>query len=258
MKFTTLLLSYAFLCSSSAQSHPKTDTIPSAAKKIIKCYSNFITGFADNHLIFKDNTKMVWDDGIKNKTYQQLLDNPDLKDMFSQKYTTGELKSPPAVNFEPGRIRNTAFFEKIYGSTEKEVKSNLVEITWCPKTIGQKITVTKINGVDKKLLQISKELNEHPELKKYLTNIGGTFNWRNIKGTTRHSMHSFGMTVDINTAYSNYWQWECKCTNEDVIVPYKNRIPQLIIDIFEKHGFIWGGKWSHFDTMHFEYRPELL
>jgi hypothetical protein len=21
---------------------------------------------------------------------------------------------------------------------------------------------------------------------------------------------------------------------------------------------IWGGKWGHFDTMHFEYRPELL
>jgi len=22
--------------------------------------------------------------------------------------------------------------------------------------------------------------------------------------------------------------------------------------------FIWGGRWYHFDTMHFEYRPELL
>ena len=27
---------------------------------------------------------------------------------------------------------------------------------------------------------------------------------------------------------------------------------------FEKYGFIWGGKWYHFDTMHFEYRPELI
>jgi hypothetical protein len=31
-----------------------------------------------------------------------------------------------------------------------------------------------------------------------------------------------------------------------------------IVAIFERHGFIWGGRWSHFDTMHFEYRPELL
>jgi len=31
-----------------------------------------------------------------------------------------------------------------------------------------------------------------------------------------------------------------------------------IVDIFERHGFIWGGKWYHFDTLHFEYRPEIL
>jgi hypothetical protein len=28
--------------------------------------------------------------------------------------------------------------------------------------------------------------------------------------------------------------------------------------VFEQHGFIWGGRWAHYDTMHFEYRPELL
>jgi hypothetical protein len=27
---------------------------------------------------------------------------------------------------------------------------------------------------------------------------------------------------------------------------------------FESHGFVWGGKWLFFDTIHFEYRPELL
>ena len=38
----------------------------------------------------------------------------------------------------------------------------------------------------------------------------------------------------------------------------KNKIPFEIVEIFERHGFIWGGKWYHYDTMHFEYRPELL
>jgi hypothetical protein len=168
------------------------------------------------------------------------------------------LKSPPAANFDPGRIRTESFFLKMYGATEKEVRKNLTVITWCPKLVGQKITVTRINGIDKKLTQISNELDEHPELKKYLANIGGTFTWRNISGTNRHSMHSFGMTIDINTTYSDYWQWACKCINENTTVKYKNRIPQTIVDIFEKHGFIWGGKWYHFDTMHFEYRPELI
>ncbi|MES2425649.1 MAG: M15 family metallopeptidase [Bacteroidota bacterium] len=236
----------------------RTTPVPATAQKLIKSYPDFLAGFSDNHLLFKDGSKLLWDDGVKNKSASQLLDKPDLKDMFSQHYKPGKLSGVPDMNFDPGRIRNEAFFEKMYGATQNEVKKNLTEITWCPKLIGQKIMVTKINGVDKKLLQISKELDEHPELKKYLINIGGTFNWRNIKGTNRHSMHSFGMTVDINTDYSDYWQWSCKCTNENSAVKYQNRIPQIIVDVFERYGFIWGGKWYHYDTMHFEYRPELL
>jgi hypothetical protein len=59
--------------------------------------------------------------------------------------------------------------------------------------------------------------------------------------------------VDIATGPSHYWLWERTGAGE-----YKNSIPRAIVEIFEKHGFIWGGAWYHFDTMHFEYRPELL
>ena len=238
--------------------HKPVDSIPAAVKKLIKCYPDYIAGFSENQLVFKDGSKLVWDDGIQNKSFKDLLEKPDVKDMFDQAYTTGKMQSPRAKNFDPGRIRNEPLFKKMYGATERAVRQNLTEITWCPKLVGQKISVTKINGIDKKLREISKELDEHPELKKYLSNIGGTFTWRNINGTKRLSMHSFGMTIDINTTYSDYWQWSCKCSNEDADVKFKNRIPQIIVDLFEKHGFIWGGKWYHFDTMHFEYRPELL
>ncbi|WP_214072762.1 M15 family metallopeptidase [Mucilaginibacter sp. dw_454] len=233
------------------------DTIPPAAKKLIRCYPDFVAGYADNHLLFKDGSKLLWDDGIANKTYQQLLDEPDLKDMFTQPYTAGKVSSPTR-NFDPGRIRNEAFFKKMYGATKAAVEKNLVQITWCPKTVGQKIMVSSVNGVDKQLQKVSAELDQHPELKKYLSNIGGTFNWRYIAGTRRQSLHSFGMTLDINTKYADYWQWTCKCTDENVRIDYKNRIPAIIIATFEKFGFIWGGKWYHYDTMHFEYRPELL
>lgn len=234
------------------------DVVPPDAKKLMDCYKDFVSGYANNYLLFKDGSKLIWDDGISNKSTKDRLNKSDLKDMFYQKYSTGPSGTPPAKDFDPGRVRNEPFFEKIYGATEKEVKQHLTQITWCPKLVGQKITVTRVNGIDKKLIQISRELDEHPELKKYLQNIGGTFTWRNINGTNRHSMHSFGMTIDINTTYSDYWQWKCKCVNEEAAVPYVNRIPQIIVDIFEKYGFIWGGKWYHFDTMHFEYRPELI
>src|SRR6185312_5314130 len=94
------------------------DTIPAYAQKLIKCYPDLIEGFSGNYLIFKDHSKLLWDDGIKNKPFQALLDKPDLKDMFSQHYETGSLKTPPAKNFDPGRIRTEPFFTKVYGRTE--------------------------------------------------------------------------------------------------------------------------------------------
>lgn len=234
------------------------DTIPSGAQKLMATYPDFVKGYENNYLILRDGSKLLYDDGNTNKTYSQLLNNPDIEDQFRFAYKKGAIPLSIEKNNDPGRIRNEAFFKKMYGATEAGVKKNLVEITWCPKLLNQKIKVTKVNGIDKQLHLISAELDEHPELKEYIRNIGGTFNWRFINGTQRLSMHSFGMTIDINTRYSDYWQWTCKCTNEDATLLYKNKMPQLIIDIFERHGFIWGGKWYHYDTMHFEYRPELI
>jgi hypothetical protein len=31
-----------------------------------------------------------------------------------------------------------------------------------------------------------------------------------------------------------------------------------VVRYFEDEGFVWGGKWLMFDTIHFEYRPEIL
>ena len=58
------------------------------------------------------------------------------------------------------------------------------------------------------------------------------------------------------SAHADYWRWAKGQAGG--AIPYRNRIPLEIVEIFERHGFIWGGKWYHYDTMHFEYRPELL
>jgi len=232
------------------------DAIPIGAQKIIDNYPGIVVSYKENRLYFKDGSSMIYDDE-KIKTKDQLINFPDIEDQFKYKYYVGDLIENPKN--DAGRIRNEAFFKKIYGSSASEVQNNLIPFNWCPKLVGQKILVTKTNAVFKQIEKISKELDELPEFKEYLLRIGGTFNWRLINGTNRLSMHSFGMTIDINTKYSDYWQWSCKCKDERVpIKKYKNRIPMKIVSIFEKHGFIWGGKWEHFDTMHFEYRPELI
>jgi D-alanyl-D-alanine carboxypeptidase len=224
--------------------------IPVNIKKLMKVYPNQIIGFKDNQLIFNDNSTLVYDD-FKKKTNQELIDNPDVEDQFFYSYKLGNIN-------DAGRIRNEVFFKKIYGNSKQEIEKKLVEIVWCPKLVNQKIKITTINGIDKIVKKLSSELDNHPEFATYLQNIAGTFNWRKIAGTNRLSMHSFGMTIDINTKYSNYWQWDCKCKNEDLRLTYKNKIPKKLVRIFEKYGFIWGGNWQHYDTMHFEYRPELL
>jgi hypothetical protein len=206
-----------------------------------------------NGIRFPDGTVIVYNDG-ENRDFDAKLERPDLRDMLSLIYPQGEQKNPPPVNFDPGRFRPDAFFRALYGKNETEIRSRLRPVRWMPSLNGPWLPVTTCFNVDKKLEAVIAELETlGPEFAKYLSPPGGSFNYRTIAGTERLSLHSFGMAVDIAVSPSHYWLWEAAGAAE-----YKNSIPYEIVAIFEKHGFIWGGKWYHFDTMHFEYRPELL
>lgn len=226
------------------------------AQKLVNAYPDQLKAVEGNYIVWKDGTRMLWDDG-KTKTFDQQLNSPDLQDQMAQNYPVGEKYEVPSRNQDPGRIRYEPFFQKMYGASKAEVEKNLVEINWLPKTTpGVKLKVTKVNGVAEKLQAISNELDSRKHLHKYLVNPGGTFSWRKIAATTRMSNHSYAIAIDINVAQSNYWQWEVKDTT--ATIPYRNKIPMEIVLLFEKYGFVWGGKWYHYDTMHFEYRPELF
>lgn len=41
--------------------------------------------------------------------------------------------------------------------------------------------------------------------------------------------------------------WLCAKGKDGKFV-WRNRIPLAIVEIFERDGFIWGGKWYHFDS----------
>ncbi len=229
--------------------------VPPPVAKLLKAYPEKLSGYRNNVIVFRDGSTLVYDDGA-GREGNALLDRADIQDQFRYVYTKG--KADPSKRTDAGRIRNEAFFKKLYGSSRQEVAASLKTIVWCPSFSGQKIQVNKANGVADVVQKLSDELDRHPEYKKYLVNIGGTFNWRYIAGSKRLSMHSFGMTIDLNTKYANYWQWDCKCQDEGAKLVYHNSIPDGLVEIFEKHGFIWGGKWVHYDTMHFEYRPEMV
>jgi D-alanyl-D-alanine carboxypeptidase len=128
---------------------------------------------------------------------------------------------------------------------------------WLPKKRGQRLPFSRINGAARALQAVSGELDALPaRFDAYLFPSAGTYNCRAIAGTKRLSAHGHGIAIDIAIAHADYWR--NSQPGKDGAYPYKNAIPIEIVRIFEKHGFIWGGRWHHYDTMHFEYRPELV
>lgn len=229
---------------------------------LVQAYPKHLCGAQGNTLTWCDGTTMTFDDGKTKDGFRARLDGADLEDQMWQRYPVGEVfPKPPPVDFDPGRIRYEPFFEKLYGGSEQAVRKTLTKVAWLPKTLrGDKkrfVKVTRVADVHERLEAVVAELDELPKhLKKFVLKPSGTFNWRKIRGTERKSMHSFAVAIDVGVAYSDYWKWNKP--DEAGRYGYKNRFPWEIAEIFERHGFIWGGKWYHFDTMHFEYRPELL
>jgi hypothetical protein len=233
------------------------DSPPDGLTALIKAYPDFLDRIEENNLVWKDGTRMPIDDGKGAKALDAMLDDPDIKDMFLMKYPVGEKGLAPAVNFDPGRVRYAPLFEKMYGDCRTAgFMTNAVDVVWLPSKYGKNVKFTKINGAAAALQKVSDELDRLPQrFLAYLRPTQGTYNCRPIAGTNRQSAHGFGIAIDIAGAHSHYWAWSKP--DADGHFPYKNEIPREIVDIFEKHGFIWGGKWYHYDTMHFEYRPEL-
>jgi D-alanyl-D-alanine carboxypeptidase-like protein len=228
-----------------------------ALDALVAAYPEHLAGYDTRDLIFNDGTRLPISDGVSGKSFEQLLDNPDLKDQFAIPYPLGIALKVPDVNEDPGRIRNEAFFRKIYGDCRKgEVAKRLRPVNWLPGRGGSTIMATTINGVADKLAEVSRELETLPaNMTQFLVPISGTYNCRVIANTTRLSVHAYGAAIDINAKFGDYWLW---AKGKDGKFDWKNRIPLAIVEIFERHGFIWGGKWYHFDSFHFEYRPEII
>jgi hypothetical protein len=250
----------------------------------IKCladaYKPTISPGSDgNSIRFSDGTTMKFDDGHSlnvERDFDKILeDTKDISQMFLIPYTPLSY-TKPKVNEDPGRIRFQEFQLKLYGLSlshndlndnqlEKELRGRikLEQVDWSftidKKTISQKISFSPMYGAAEALREVIKELRilveKKPEYIKYLKPpLGGTFAPRNIRGTNRLSNHAYATAIDLNTSNTDYWRNNIKAfANQS-----PRTIPKEIVEIFERHNFIWGGKWYHFDTMHFEYRPELL
>jgi hypothetical protein len=196
-----------------------------------------------------DGNAIPYDDG-RQKSFEQKLAHPDVRDAFSVPYRAGPIRPVTEPDEDPGRIRLDPVFAATYGQTRAQV--DVVPIDF----LGHRLLVHRkvAPAFQRVAARLAPLVAADPALRPFLRGLGGTFVWRNIAGTSRPSAHSYGVSLDLNVERSYYWRWQ----RPPAPLRWRNRTPQAIVDAFEAEGFIWGGRWYHYDTMHFEYRPELL
>ena len=249
----------ASLCALRRSAQAQDAVVPKGRfEHLVAAYPAFLDRIDGDALVWKDGSRMPLSDGRPDKPFAEMLRRGSIADQLRQGYVPGKPGGEPPLNWSPGRIRHAPFFARMYGDCAKGgVSAHLQSVTWMPKTKPQAIPVTRINGVAGRMERIVAELARLPDrLKGYLIPSAGTYKCRVVADTGQPSMHASGAAIDIATAQTDYWLW-AKGKNATSI-PYRNRIPFEIVEIFEAEKFIWGGKWYHYDTMHFEYRPEMF
>jgi hypothetical protein len=238
---------------------PQNTVLRTDLKVLFQTYGSAIRGLeviSPNrvYLVMRDGQKIIYDDG-RTKSFEEKLQHADLKDMLSQLYKPGKPSAVTPPDQDPGRIRVGAFFNAVYGATAGQVQGNLVPVNFA----GVRASFNSQNGAAAALGRVGEKLSQviasNPGRRGYVFPLAGTYNRRSIAGTERLSPHSWGIAIDLHKG--NYWRWG-KNVGPMELLALQAEYPLEIVKAFEEQGFIWGGKWYHYDVMHFEYRPELL
>ena len=162
--------------------------------------------------------------------------------------------------------RYNGFLNALYGiNTQQEGERNIQTVQFLGHTTRvHPYLIQPLRRVERNIARAARSDSEVATFVREMHAVSG-YVWRNISGTESRSYHSYGIAVDLLFASYRglhvYWRWSMEQGIEDWWdIPIENRWapPQKIIDIFEDAGFVWGGKWVLFDTLHFEYRPEIL
>jgi hypothetical protein len=166
-------------------------------------------------------------------------------------------------NSPPTRMPD--FYNTIWRITNESTAWDRMKTTYF---LGRKVLIHRelldeLAAIEEELTYVKED---DSQLREYITSIGGLegYSWRYIAGTSSMSFHSYGTAIDVLPGQGQpgeiYWRWSLSRYPEWYSLPYDKRFMPSVafIKAFEKRGFIWGGKWFYFDTIHFEYRPEIL
>ena len=162
-------------------------------------------------------------------------------------------------------ISQRFFFEALWNiSNRDDAVKQMAEMEFLGQTVkvhsGISNVLRLVEGV------ILNESKTSPSVRQWIDSLGTVqgWNWRNVANSGSRSFHSYGIAIDILPknlgGLETYWLWASRNNPQWRDIPYSRRYhpPDEVIKAFESFGFIWGGKWPNFDTMHFEYHPEVF
>ena len=204
-----------------------------------------------------------WEEYASYRFYSYSLDLPPIPDLDEESKQRLKNRLEQGETNPPRRYEG--FLADLYkAATRGQTEARIVTV----ELMGFEVRVHE--QIAAPLEQVNRDLEvliaTDPGVQRFVAGLKGLagYNWREIAGTRSRSYHGYGIAVDLAPksfgGRHTYWRWALPQTDEFYAIPYERRwmVPQQIVEIFEKWGFIWGGKWFFFDTMHFEYRPELL
>ena len=164
------------------------------------------------------------------------------------------------------RPRHPAFTDALYGIQSRRDADKLMRsVLFLDMAVWiHPLAHEPLLRVERDILELTRTDAELRRFVDGLRQLGGYY-WRNIANTRSRSYHSYGVAIDIIPSnYGGrfaYWQWANDAGVDEwwsLTIDQRWVVPQQMIDAFERHGFVWGGKWLFYDPIHFEYRPETL
>jgi hypothetical protein len=185
-------------------------------------------------------------------------------DPIFYRYSLEPLTEPiPASDEMP--VYCTDVLESLWGRTEREVRGHGRSVTFLDhRMFVNEIVVGPLASVERALRASAAD---DDAVAGWIAGVDVTYSFisRDIAGSPTRSHHAWGLAVDfVPSSYEGrhvYWRWSRVFDREGWDrIPVEERWspPPAVVEIFERHGFVWGGKWARFDMIHFEYRPEIV
>jgi hypothetical protein len=83
--------------------------IKESMDRLVRAYPDKIRGHDNDFLILRNGVKFQISDGRTDKTFEKLLEEPDIDDMFYSRYPLGTEPGQPAINVDPAAFVSNRF-----------------------------------------------------------------------------------------------------------------------------------------------------